>query len=131
MLLGARIDIFSAQFEKVVPDCSKVFLVFSFQEWFSNSDAKKYKLNPMYWITSINNVCVIVNKVENVLVNTYIFDLIDNGVYVVYALNSSVPTLNLIILIIVNTKFFWECIKYHSVDKTRKKLSSGHVLGKV
>jgi hypothetical protein len=40
-------------------------------------------------VQSINNVYAIVNKVENVLVNTYIFDLIDNGVYVVYALYSS------------------------------------------
>ncbi len=41
-------------------------------------------------VQSINNVYAIVNKVENVLVNTYIFDLIDNGVYVVYALYSSI-----------------------------------------
>ncbi len=40
-------------------------------------------------VQSINNVYAIVNKVENVLVNTYIFELIDNGVYVVYALYSS------------------------------------------
>jgi hypothetical protein len=54
MLLGARIDIFGAQIEKVGARLFKslFFLVFSFQEWFSNSDAKKYKLNPMYWITS-------------------------------------------------------------------------------
>jgi hypothetical protein len=39
-------------------------------------------------VQSINNVYAIVNKVENVLVNTYIFDFIDNGVYVVYALYS-------------------------------------------
>jgi hypothetical protein len=41
-------------------------------------------------VQSINNVYAIVNKVENVLVNTYIFDLIDNVVYVVYALYSSI-----------------------------------------
>ncbi len=41
-------------------------------------------------VQSINNVYANVNKVENVLVNTYIFDLIDNGVYVVYALYSSI-----------------------------------------
>jgi hypothetical protein len=40
-------------------------------------------------VQSINNVYAIVNKVENVLVNTYIFDLIDNDVYVVYVLYSS------------------------------------------
>jgi hypothetical protein len=33
-------------------------------------------------VQSINNVYAIVNKVENVLVNTYIFDLIDNDIYV-------------------------------------------------
>ncbi len=41
-------------------------------------------------VQSINNVYAIVNKVENVLVNTYIFDLIDNDVYVVYALYSRI-----------------------------------------
>jgi hypothetical protein len=44
-------------------------------------------------VQSINNVYAIVNKVENVLVNTNIFDLIDNVVYVVYALYSSVTCL--------------------------------------
>ncbi len=39
-------------------------------------------------VQSINNVNAIVDKVENVLVNTHIFDLIDIGVYVVYALYS-------------------------------------------
>jgi hypothetical protein len=39
-------------------------------------------------IKSINNVYAIVNKVENVCVYQYIFDLIDNGVYVVYVLYS-------------------------------------------
>ncbi len=43
-------------------------------------------------VQSINNVYAIVNKVENVLVNTYIFDLIDNGVYVVYALYSRIDS---------------------------------------
>jgi hypothetical protein len=37
-------------------------------------------------VQSINNVYAIVDKVKSVLVNTHIFDLIDNGVYVVYAL---------------------------------------------
>jgi hypothetical protein len=40
-------------------------------------------------LQSINNVYAIVDKVENVCVNQYIFNLIDNGVYVVYALYSS------------------------------------------
>jgi hypothetical protein len=35
-------------------------------------------------------VYAIVNKVENVLVNTYIFDLIDNGIYVFYVLYSRI-----------------------------------------
>ncbi len=49
------------------------------------------KLNKiLYWSTKINNVYANVDKVENVLVNTHIFDLIDIGVYVVYALYSSV-----------------------------------------
>jgi hypothetical protein len=41
-------------------------------------------------LASTNYGVQIVNKVENVLVNTYIFDLIDNGVYVVYALYSRI-----------------------------------------
>jgi hypothetical protein len=41
-------------------------------------------------VQSINNIYAIVNKVENVLVNTHIFDLIDIGVYVVYALYSNI-----------------------------------------
>jgi hypothetical protein len=40
-------------------------------------------------VQSINNVYANVNKVENVLVYTHNFDLIDIGVYVVYALYSS------------------------------------------
>jgi hypothetical protein len=48
------------------------------------------KIDPPYsGVQCINNVYAIVNKVENVCVNKYIFDLIDNGVYVVYALYSS------------------------------------------
>jgi hypothetical protein len=39
-------------------------------------------------VQSINNVFHIVDKVENVGVNKYIFDLIDNVEYVVYALYS-------------------------------------------
>ncbi len=54
---------------------------------FQITDLKYFKCTG---VQSINNVYAIVNKVENVLVNTYIFDLIDNGVYVVYALYSSV-----------------------------------------
>ncbi len=48
--------------------------------------------SPIYntGVQSINNVYAIVNKVENVLINTYIFDLIDNGVYVVYTLYSRI-----------------------------------------
>ncbi len=41
-------------------------------------------------VQRINNVFHIVNKVENVCVNKYIFDLIDNVEYVVYALYSSI-----------------------------------------
>jgi hypothetical protein len=41
-------------------------------------------------VQSINNVYAIVNKVENLCVYQYVFDLIDNGVYVVYALYSSI-----------------------------------------
>ncbi len=41
-------------------------------------------------VQSINNVYHIVDKVENVLVYTYIFILIDNVEYVVYALYSRV-----------------------------------------
>jgi hypothetical protein len=41
-------------------------------------------------VQSINNVYDIVNKVENVCVYQYIFNLIDIGVYVVYALYSSI-----------------------------------------
>ncbi len=41
-------------------------------------------------VQSINNVYAIVNKVENVCVYQYIFDLIDDGVYVVYALYSRI-----------------------------------------
>jgi hypothetical protein len=43
----------------------------------------------LLWRQSINNVFHIVNKVENVCVYKYIFDLIDNVEYVIYALNSS------------------------------------------
>jgi hypothetical protein len=39
-------------------------------------------------VQRINNVFHIVDKVENVCVNKYIFDLIDNVEYVVYALYS-------------------------------------------
>jgi uncharacterized protein YvpB len=39
-------------------------------------------------VQSINNVFHIVDKVENVLVYTHIFNLIDNVEYVVYALYS-------------------------------------------
>ncbi len=39
-----------------------------------------------FGVQSINNVFHIVDKVENVCVNKYIFDLIDNVEYVVYAL---------------------------------------------
>jgi hypothetical protein len=45
-------------------------------------------------VQSINNVFHIVDKVENLCVNKYIFDLIDNVEYVVYALYSSVPIFN-------------------------------------
>jgi hypothetical protein len=41
-------------------------------------------------VQHINNVFHIVDKVENVCVNKYIFDLIDNVEYVVYALYSSI-----------------------------------------
>ncbi len=41
-------------------------------------------------VQSINNVYAIVDKVENVCVKQYIFNLIDNGVYVVYALYSRI-----------------------------------------
>jgi hypothetical protein len=41
-------------------------------------------------VQSINNVFHIVDKVENVGVNKYIFDLIDNVEYVVYALYSRI-----------------------------------------
>jgi hypothetical protein len=41
-------------------------------------------------VQRINNVFHIVDKVENVCVNKYIFDLIDNVEYVVYALYSSI-----------------------------------------
>jgi hypothetical protein len=41
-------------------------------------------------VQSINNVFHIVDKVENVCVNKYIFDLIDNVEYVVYALYSRI-----------------------------------------
>jgi hypothetical protein len=40
-------------------------------------------------VQNINHVYAIVNKFENVLVNKHIFDLVDIGVYVVYALYSS------------------------------------------
>jgi hypothetical protein len=43
-----------------------------------------------YGVQGINNVFRIVNKVENVLKNTYIFDLIDNVEYFVYALYSRI-----------------------------------------
>jgi hypothetical protein len=49
-----------------------------------------FPLDPNYaGVQSINNVFHIVDKVENVCVNQYIFDLIDNVEYVVYALYSS------------------------------------------
>jgi hypothetical protein len=48
------------------------------------------KKNCYSGIRSINNVFHIVNKVENVLQNAYIFVLIDNVEYVVYALYSSI-----------------------------------------
>ncbi len=41
-------------------------------------------------VQSINDVFHIVNKVENVYVSKYIFDLIDNMEYVDYALYSSI-----------------------------------------
>jgi hypothetical protein len=41
-------------------------------------------------VQSINNVYAIVNKVENQGTNEWILNLIDIGVYVVYALYSSV-----------------------------------------
>jgi hypothetical protein len=41
-------------------------------------------------VQRINNVYHIVNKVENVCVFQYIFNLIDNVEYVVYALYSSI-----------------------------------------
>ncbi len=50
-------------------------------------------------VQSINNVYASVNKVENVLKNTYIFDLIDIGVYVVYSLYSRIA-------ISANMKYF-------------------------
>jgi hypothetical protein len=46
-------------------------------------------------VQSINNVFHTVNKVENVLENTYIFDLIDNVEYVVYALYSRIAIVRL------------------------------------
>ncbi len=49
-----------------------------------------YRVSHCAGVQSINNVYAIVNKVENVCVYQYIFYLIDNGVYVVYALYSSV-----------------------------------------
>jgi hypothetical protein len=39
-------------------------------------------------VQSINNVYANVNKVQNPFIDALIFDLIDNGVYVVYALYS-------------------------------------------
>ncbi len=48
-----------------------------------------HHLRPYTGVQSINNVYANVNKVENVLVNTHIFDLFNNGVYVVYAFYSS------------------------------------------
>ncbi len=41
-------------------------------------------------VQRINNVFHIVDKVENVCVNKYTFDLIDNVEYVVYALYSRI-----------------------------------------
>ncbi len=41
-------------------------------------------------VKRINNVYANVNKVENVCVYLYIFSHINNGVYVVYALYSSI-----------------------------------------
>ncbi len=45
-------------------------------------------------VQSVNNVFHIVDKVENVCVNQYIFDLIDNVEYVVYALYSRILVKN-------------------------------------
>jgi hypothetical protein len=45
---------------------------------------------PNTGVQSINNVFHIDDKVENVGVNKYIFDLIDNVEYVVYALYSRI-----------------------------------------
>ncbi len=50
-------------------------------------------------VQRINNVFHIVDKVENVCVNKYIFDLIDNVEYVVYALYSSIIMLIYVIFI--------------------------------
>ncbi len=49
-----------------------------------------FKLETLIYtgVQRINNVFHIVDKVENVCVNKYIFDLIDNVEYVVYALYS-------------------------------------------
>ncbi len=60
-------------------------IVIEFWKRYHQKTSKNYS-----GVQSINNVYAIVNKVENVLVNTYILDLIDNGVYVVYALYSSI-----------------------------------------
>jgi hypothetical protein len=56
-------------------------------------------------VQSINNVYTIVNKVENVLVKTYIFDLIDIGVYVVYALYSRIEYDNPINIVLLSHKY--------------------------
>jgi hypothetical protein len=44
-------------------------------------------------VQSINNVYANANKVQNPFIDALIFDLIDNGVYVVYALYSSIGAL--------------------------------------
>ncbi len=49
-------------------------------------------------VQRINDVFHIVDKVENVCVNQYIFDLIDNVEYVVYALYSSVDVVKIVII---------------------------------
>jgi hypothetical protein len=51
-------------------------------------------LKPYSGVQRINNVFHIVDKVENVLVYTYIFNLNDNVEYVVYALYSSIVNPN-------------------------------------
>ncbi len=48
-------------------------------------------------VQSINNVYANVNKVQNPFIDALIFDLIDNGVYVVYALYSSTVIQNFLV----------------------------------